>query len=306
MKTHSFIFAAAAGLLLLCGCSSVNWSLPQAFDYNHRMDTILIQIKDPEVSPIIVNVQQGAGAQAILVPVQLSIDSAVKQKLKTFLYDQFASSARFRVLTGLKGEHAGSENKVLQISPVLEYLRHPFPEANIYYCQTSISCRLLDLQEGTFSGNGADIIGAHGFCPDPIRVPVIYGREHFDIRPMDINTMFSASFPVVWKKLEKEIAKKFPANAKIAKVATNGNRTKLFFPGGTANGFRRDYEFKVYAVEDGIVTVVALASGQIGKNHSTLTVDKWNMDDPAVKEKYYPQMVKNQADNLYVVAAPRD
>lgn len=285
MKSFTLNIAVAAVFIFLAGChTTINWNLPQGFNSKHSTDRILIQIEPAAVS----------GTHRI--------DPAIVKKLNTFLYDKFSSSARFVVLTNFKGDLSGTQNKFWKISPILTYHRKKGKNNSIYYCQTSISCQLLDLETGAHSNNGADDIPISKYCPRPIIVPRVWGQEHFNLTGIDVDTMFDESFNLVWKELEKKIAEKFPVNAKVMTVQSTGSDTKLVINAGTANGLRNSDLFKVYAVKNNIVTVVATAEGLVGKSNSTLTIKDWNMDDVNVRSVYRPQMENNQADNLYVVA----
>ena len=286
MKSLMLNMMAAAALVFLCGCVTV-WDLPQGFDPQHSTDRILIQIEPAAPTGI------------------QTVDPAIVKKLDTFLYDKFSSSARFVVLTGLQGDLAGTQNKFLQITPILTYHRRSGDSGNIYYCQTSISCRLLDLETGAHSNNGADDIQISKNCPKPIPVPIVYGQEHFNLTGMDVDTMFNESFYLVWAELEKKIAEKFPVNARVMTVQSTRSGTKLTISAGTSNGLRSSDLFKVYAVKNKMVTVVAMAKGLVGKDDSTLTITKWNEDDATVRDIYMPQMMQNRADDLYVVAEPK-
>ena len=76
---------AAAVLVFLCGCTTVNWNLPQGFDPQYATaDRLLVQVKSAEETG------------------NHKVDPAIKKKLYEFLYHQFSSSARFVVLTGLQ------------------------------------------------------------------------------------------------------------------------------------------------------------------------------------------------------------
>ena len=187
---------AAAALVFLCGCSTGNRDLPQTAASQHSTDRILVQIEPATVTG------------------NHTVDPAIVKKLETFLYDKFSSSARFTVLTGSKGELAGAQKKFLRIIPVLTYHRRPSPSGNIYYCQTSISCRLLDLER---SNNVADDIQISKNCPRPIHVPRVNGQESFNLTGVDVDTMFNETFPLVWQELERKIMEKFPVNTKNAK-----------------------------------------------------------------------------------------
>ncbi len=284
MKSLMLNIIVAAAFIFLCGCKTVDWNLPQGFDPRHTTDRLQVQIKPAVVSGI------------------HRVDPAIVKKLNIFLYDKFSSSARFVVLTNHKGDLAGTQNKLLQITPMLSYLRYSKSSGNIYFCQTSISCRLLDLETGAHSNNGVDDIHVSKSSPDYITIPKIYNQEHFDVTGVDVDTMFNGTFPLVWKDLEKKIAEKFPVNVRVATVQHTESGTKLAINAGTANGLRNSDLFKVYAVKNNIVTVVATAEGLVGKSNSTLTIKDWNMDDVNVRSVYRPQMENNQADNLYVVA----
>lgn len=281
-KIITLCVAVIFSLGLFSGCrSTVDWSLPQGFDYEHSMDRILIQIEPATVS-------RG-----------FNVDPAIVKKLNEFLFHQFSSSARFVVLSGTSGQLAGTQNKVLKITPIL--MRKQHPRAPVYYCQTAITCRLFDLETGTFSNNGADDIRVAKNSPG-VHIPEFYQKSH---RDMVWSSSLDDSFEFVWKELEKRIAAKYPANAKIASVQSIGNQTTFSIAAGVANGFRNDDVFKIYTVKNGIATVVALASGQIGKSHSTLTVTEWNMEDLRVKEIYYPRIMNNDIRDLYVVTEKR-
>ena len=286
MKSLMLNMMAAAALVFLCGCVTV-WDLPQGFDPQHSTDRILIQVEPAKETD------------------NHKVDQAIKDKLNAFLSTKFSSSARFVVLTGFQGDLAGTQNKFLRISPYLTYHRDPKKAGNIYYCQTSISCQLLDLEAGALSNNGADYIQISKNCPKPILVDRVYGQEHFSVTAMDVDTMFTETFPLVWKELEKKIAEKFPVNARVMTVQSTRSGTKLTISAGTSNGLRSSDLFKVYAVKNKMVTVVAMAKGLVGANDSTLTITKWNEDDATVRDIYMPQMMQNRADDLFVVAEPK-
>ncbi len=199
MKSLMLNMMAAAAFVLLCGCSTGNNELPQTAASQHSTDRILVQIEPATVTG------------------NHTVDPAIVKKLETFLYDKFSSSARFTVLTGSKGELAGAQKKFLRIIPVLTYHRRPSPSGNIYYCQTSISCRLLDLETGARSNNVADDIQISKNCLRPIIVPRVNGQESFNLTSVDVDTMFNETFPLVWQELERKIMEKFPVNTKNTK-----------------------------------------------------------------------------------------
>ena len=199
MKSLMLNMMAAAALVFLCGCSTGNRDLPQTAASQHSPDRILVQIEPATVTG------------------NHTVDPAIVKKLETFLYDKFSSSARFTVLTGSKGELAGAQKKFLRIIPVLTYHRRPGYNGNIYYCQTTISCRLLDLETGARSNNVADDIQISKNCLRPIIVPRVNGQESFNLTSVDVDTMFNETFPLVWKELERKIMEKFPVNTKNAK-----------------------------------------------------------------------------------------
>ena len=199
MKSLMLNMMAAAALVFLCGCSTGNRDLPQTAASQHSTDRILVQIEPATVTG------------------NHTVDPAIVKKLETFLYNKFSSSARFVVLTGRQGELAGTQKKLLRITPVLTYLRAPKKDGNIYYCQTSIFCRFLDLETGARSNNVADYIQISKNCPNPIIVPRVNGQESFNQTSVDVDTMFNETFPLVWQELERKIMEKFPVNTKNTK-----------------------------------------------------------------------------------------
>ena len=289
MKSLMLNIMAVVAFVLLCGCTTVNWNLPQGFDPQHATaDRLLIQVKPAEETG------------------NHKVDPAIKKRLYEFLHHKFSSSARFVVLTGLQGDLTGTQNKFLQITPFLAYQREKLEGGNIYYCKVDILCQLLDLETGAHSNNGADDISCSGNSPIQIKNPVFWdGQEHFNVTTMDVDTMYNETFPQVWAELEKKIMEKFPVNARVTSVESTRSGTKVHINAGTSNGLRSSDLFKVYAVKNKMVTVVAMAKGLVGANDSTLTITKWNEDDATVRDIYIPQMMQNRADDLYVVAEPK-
>lgn len=180
----------------LCGYNA-NRNLPQAAAPQYFSDRILVQIEPATVTD--------------------KVDPAIVKKLNTYLYNKFSSSASFVVLTGSKEDLAGTQKKLLRITPVLTYHQIPGVRGNIYYCQTSISCRLLDFETGVRSNNVADDIQISKNCPNPIIVPLVNGQESFKLTSEDVDTMFNETFPLVWQELERKIMEKFQVNTKNAK-----------------------------------------------------------------------------------------
>ena len=284
MKKSFFYVAALIALVFISGCHSINWNLPQGFDYQHSMDRIAIVIEPVKVSG------------------KFEVDPAIIKKMNAFLAHKFKSSSRFVVLAGISGQLAETQNKILKISPIVLRFKEQINRQYFHYCQVSVTCALYDLETGTFSSNGADEICV---SKNSTAVPAVnfYGRDHYDVRTLD--SKVDEALNALWDELDIEIAAKYPANAKISSVQSIGNQTTFAIAAGVANGFRNDDVFKIYTVKNGIATVVALASGQIGKSHSTLTVTEWNMDDLRVKEIYYPRIMNNDIKDLYVVTEKR-
>ena len=174
MKSLMLNMMAAAALVFLCGCSTGNKEQPQTAAPQHSTDRILVQIGPATVT----------GSH--------KVDPAIVKKLNMFLYSKFSSSARFVVLTGRQGELAGTQKKLLRITPVLTYHREPKKDGNIYYCQTSIFCRFLDLETGAHSNNVADDIQVSKYS-NPIQVPRVDGQESFNLTSVDVDTMLGIS-----------------------------------------------------------------------------------------------------------------
>ena len=151
------------------------------------------------------------------VPDNHKVDPAIVEKLNMFLYYKFSSSSRFVVLTGSKGELAGTQKKFLRVAPILTYQSEKLESGNIYYCKVDVLCRLLDLETGAHSNSGADDIQISKNCPNPIIVPRVNGQESFNLTSVDVDTMFNETFPLVWQELERKIMEKFPVNTKNAK-----------------------------------------------------------------------------------------
>ena len=287
MKSLILNIIVAAAFIFLCGCKTVDWNLPQGFDPSHTTDRILIQIKPATITGVDTDMK----------------NPAIEKKLNAFLYDKFSSSARFVILSERQGDLAGTQNKVLRIFPYLNFQSEKVGDVVLYYWETSILFRFFDLETGADSNNGVDNIPPiKTSCRNPIVIENFYHKPHRDLNFREISTKLDKSFDPVWKELEKRIAEKFPVNAKVLAVQSTGSDTKLVINAGTANGLRNSDLFKVYAVKNNIVTVVATAEGLVGKSNSTLTIKDWNMDDVNVRSVYRPQMENNQADNLYVVA----
>lgn len=286
MKSLILNIIVAAAFIFLCGCKTVDWNLPQGFDPSHTTDRILIQIKPATITGVDTDMK----------------NPAIEKKLNTFLYDKFSSSARFVILSERKGDLTGTQNKVLQIFPYLAFQNKNVGDVVLYYWKISILFRFFDLETGADSNNGVDNIPPIETHSEPIVIENFYEKTHRDLNLGEINTKLDESFGPAWKKLKKRIAEKFPVNAKVSAVQSTGSDTKLVINAGTANGLRNSDLFKVYAVKNNIVTVVATAEGLVGKSNSTLTIKDWNMDDVNVRSVYRPQMENNQADNLYVVA----
>lgn len=286
MKSLILNIIVAATFISLCGCHTVDWNLPQGFDPSHTTDRILIQIEPATITSVDTDMK----------------NPAIEKKLNTFLYDKFSSSARFVILSERKGDLVGTQNKVLRIFPYLAFQNKNVGNVVLYYWETSILFRFSDLETGADSNNGVDNIPPIETHSEPIVIENFYDKPHRDLYSREISTKLNESFDPVWKKLQKRIAEKFPVNAKVTAVQSTGSDTKLVINAGTANGLRNSDLFKVYAVKNNIVTVVATAEGLVGKSNSTLTIKDWNMDDVNVRSVYRPQMENNQADNLYVVA----
>lgn len=287
MKSLILNIIVAAAFIFLCGCKTVDWNLPQGFDPSHTTDRILIQIKPATITGVDTDMK----------------NPAIEKKLNAFLYDKFSSSARFVILSERQGDLAGTQNKVLRIFPYLNFQSEKVGDVVLYYWETSILFRFFDLETGADSNNGVDNIPPiKTSCRNPIVIENFYHKPHRDLNFREISTKLDNSFDPVWKELEKKIAEKFPVNVRVATVQHTESGTTLAINAGTANGLRNSDLFKVYAVKNNIVTVVATAEGLVGKSNSTLTIKDWNMDDVNVRSVYRPQMENNQADNLYVVA----
>lgn len=289
MKSFVLNIMAAVALVFLCGCTTVNWNLPQGFDPQHAVDRLLIQVKPAKITN----------------NTNYTLDPAIESVLKKSLHSKFVSSSRAVALSEqIKGDLTGTQNKYLQITPTLAFNKSPWDSANVYFCSIHIVCQLLDLETGAHSNNGADDIAITEYS-HTIEIKKCYNQEHYSLSRQDVDTLFNVTIPRVCEVLEKKIAEKFPVNARVMTVQTTRSGTKLTIRAGTANGLRSSDLFKVYAVKNKMVTVVAIAKGQVGKDNSTLTITKWNEDDATARDIYIPQMMQNRADDLYVVAVPK-
>ena len=289
MKSLMLNMMAAAALVFLCGCTTVNWNLPQGFDPQHAVDRFYIQINPVKIT------NYG----------NYTLDPEIADALKISLYHKFTSSSRFVVLSEqIKGDLTGTQNKYLEITPKLALNCDPWPNTNVYFCSIRIICQLLDLETGAHSSNGADDIEINE-TSDTIQINKCYNQEHYSLRPMDVDTLVNVTIPRVCEVLEKKIAEKFPVNARVTSVESTRSGIKVHIKAGTSNGLRSSDLFKVYAVKNKMVTVVAMAKGLVGANDSTLTITKWNEDDATVRDIYMPQMMQNRADDLFVVAEPK-
>ena len=90
-----------SGVVCLLHSCNANCNICRSAASQHFHDRILVQI------------------EPATVPDNHKVDPAIVEKLNMFLYYKFSSSSRFVVLTGSKGELAGTQKKFLRVAPIL-------------------------------------------------------------------------------------------------------------------------------------------------------------------------------------------
>ena len=264
---------------VISGCTTTNWQKPDGF---HGGDKEFVTLKfKPQIS------------------IGLGKDRAEEIYLENYIATKLADSKRFNVLaSGYKGDYSNNATVVLELTPTVRLIRSDRSRTTaLFKVITTIDCKNVDLQTGTYSGVGTFAVRGTPKVPYVSKAPV--GAYH---QP-DIPGLCEESYNAALKQFIQKLNCLFPVTGSVSGMVTFGNKTTFQFMRGTIDGVESFDDILIYAVENKRISpTIAIAKAEVALNQSTLTVTEWNTSDPEVKNNLMPRIFSGDSTlRLYAV-----
>ncbi len=218
----------------------------------------------------------------------VKLDNYDMQKMTEYLKNKLIEVKRFTILTG-KGDFRDMAEVDVNVKPQVDFLVRTANGEHHHGAKVLLMVRFGRLQTGveedalTVKGtSGRNSVRSKG---DAIKDEI---AEKFGI--IDVNKAFDEAC----ERLIKEISKKYPLASKVTAIRNLGDdNITMSVDRGSLWGYSNEDIFQIYTMKDNLVNVVAIASGMVARESSTLKIIHWNMEDEYVRDVLKPSILKN-------------
>ena len=270
MKKMFYLFAAAAAVTLMTGCTTVptaekvNWQLPDKFEFGSKKETVHVQFRPVGIHSSDIDRESAA---------------LIRKEFSSIVLAKLIRSKRFTITeTTKKHEHQSD----IIVTPSLKFNGTKGSTYMLTSAVLTMDLKVKDFQSGEFIDAACPIQAvSHRDVNRLAKSRIIFGK----IEPLPRSVRMSlvtSCFEEAYRMLEKGLNELYPVSAAIqAPAKVIGNKVSFAIAKGSNHGIESSDEALIcYVDESNRITVVALAAGQIGRYNSTLNVVFWNPFDP--------------------------